>query len=213
VPVFIGLAIFIIMDTWRWGRQLIGRAYQERLKHYHLSVKDIIDNKPRFIDPLPSVSVVVMASKPITAMTDFVPPVLAVHYANWRRLPKHIIFLSILQTSRPFEAEETRYHAITFVRDESGTVISVQASFGYMEQPDIRKALLALKVKRLVKIPLDPKRWLILVGAERFITPGTTLTEKMRIALFSRLNRLAKPAIDYFGLETDSAVVTETINV
>jgi KUP system potassium uptake protein len=213
VPVMIGLVVFLIMDTWRWGRQLVGRAYQERLKHYHLSVQDIINNKPRYLDPLPSVSVVVMASKPILSVTDFVPPVLAVHYANWRRLPKHIIFLSILQTNRPFEIEQERYDATVFVRDNTGTVVSVQARFGYMEQPDIRKALLALKEKHTVKIPVDPKRWLILVGAERFITPGNTIIEKLRIALFSRLNRLAKPAIDYFGLETDSAVVTETINV
>jgi KUP system potassium uptake protein len=213
VPVLIGLTVFIIMDTWRWGRRLIGRAYQERLKHYHLTVQDIIDNKPRFFDNLPSVSVVVMASKPILSTADYVPPVLAVHYANWRRLPKHIIFLSIIQTSRPFEKEDNRYSSTVFIRDDNGTVVSVQARFGYMEQPNIRNALLALKEKQLVKIPVDPKRWLILVGAERFITPGNTLMEKARIALFSRLNRLAKPAIDYFGLETDSAVVTETINV
>jgi K+ transporter len=74
-------------------------------------------------------------------------------------------------------------------------------------------ALKELKKTNTVKIPVDPKRWLILVGAERFITPGNTFVEKVRIALFSRLNRLAKPAIDYFGLETDSAVVTESINV
>jgi len=213
VPIIIGLMIFLIMDTWRWGRQLVGKAYQERLKHYHLSVKDIIDNKPRYLDQLPSVSLVVMASKPITKLTDFVPPVLAVHYANWRRLPKHIIFLSIIQTGRPFEPDRSRYDAFFFARDDAGTVVSVQVRFGYMEQPDIRKALLALKEKHLVKIPLEPRRWLILVGAERFITPGNTMIEKLRIGLFSRLNRLAKPAIDYFGLETDSAVVTETINV
>jgi KUP system potassium uptake protein len=213
VPVLIGFAVFIVMDTWRWGRQLIGRAYQERLSQYHLTVKDIIEKPSRYIDPGLSVSIVVMASKPITEATDFVPPVLAVHYANWRRLPKHIVFLSILQTSRPAEADDTRYHAITFVRDEMSTIISVQARFGYMEQPDIRTALLALKEKRLVEIPLDPNHWLILVGAERFITPGKTLVEKLRMGLHSRLNRLAKPAIDYFGLQSDSAVVTETINL
>jgi KUP system potassium uptake protein len=213
VPVLIGLAVFMVMDTWRWGRQLIGRAYQEKLKHYHLTVREMIENRPTFQDPLPSVSVVVMASRPILNLTDFVPPVLAVHYANWRRLPKHMIFLSILQTNRPFETDSDRYDSMDFVRDERGTVVSVQARFGYMEQPDIRKTLLELKQKRMVKIPRDPKRWLILAGAERFITPGSTFMEKIRIALFSRLNRLAKPATDYFGLETDSAVVTETINV
>lgn len=213
VSLLLGFFVFLVMDTWRWGRRLVGVAYQERLKQYHLSVKDIIDNKPRYLDAMPSVSLVVMASRPITSAKDNVPPVLAVHYANWRRLPKHIIFLSIMQTSRPFEAHKNRYTSLTFCRDEQGTVISVQARYGYMEQPDIRKALLELKKENAVKIPQNPKRWLILVGTERFITPGRNIAEKIRIALFSRMNRLAKPAIDYFGLETDSSVVTETINV
>jgi KUP system potassium uptake protein len=213
VPIVIGLVVFLIMDTWRWGRTLVGRAYVERLKHYHLSVKDIIENKPRYFDALPSVSLVVMASRPITRISDFVPPVLAAHYENWRRLPKHIIFFSIIQTGRPFEREDQRYDIHVFVRDEKGTVVSVVARYGYMERPDIRGSLAELKQKKLVKIPLDPRRWLILVGTERFITPGKTLVEKLRIGLFIRMNRLAKPAVDYFGLETDSAVVMETINV
>lgn len=212
VPILIGFAVFIIMDTWRWGRQMIGRAYQERLKSYHLSVQDIVD-QPHETGSMSSVSVVVMASRPIVHLNDFVPPVLVVHYANWRQLPKHIVFLSILQTGQPYEPDDERYQAVTFVRSDKRTVISVQAKYGYMEQPNIRQALIELKQKNMVKLPLEPKRWLVLVGAERFITPGNTWIEKFRIGLFSRMNRLAKPAIDYFGLATDSAVVAETINV
>jgi len=40
-----------------------------------------------------------------------------------------------------------------------------------------------------------------------------TRRERLRLRLFSRLNRLARPVTDYFGLEHDSAVTVETINV
>jgi hypothetical protein len=37
--------------------------------------------------------------------------------------------------------------------------------------------------------------------------------EKLRISLFSRMNRLAKPVTDYFGLQSDAGLTIETINV
>ncbi len=214
VSVLIGVCVFVVMDTWRWGRRRVGQAYQTRLTQEQMTVQDLLAAKPKYhIEGLPSVSMVVMASKPIEQLSDSVPPVLMVHYANWRRLPKHIIFLSIMQTGRPIEPSQDRYRVVTFERNDRGTVVAVQAYFGYMEQPDIRAALLELKKKQMVKIPLSPKRWLVLVGTERFVTPGKGYGQRLRMGLFSRMNRLAKPAIDYFGLETDSAVVMETINV
>ena len=149
----------------------------------------------------------------MVALTDTVPPVRSVHYRNWKRLPKHLIFLSIQQLGQPYVEADARYQATVFTADERGTVVAVQACYGYMEQPNVREALLDLKKSRLVKIPQEPSRWLILLGAERFVSHGRTCAENARLGLFSRLNRLAKPVTDYFGLERDSAVTVETINV
>ena len=45
------------------------------------------------------------------------------------------------------------------------------------------------------------------------MTKGHTATERLRISLFSRMNRLAKPVTDYFGLQSDAGLTIETINV
>jgi KUP system potassium uptake protein len=213
VPVLIGFLVFVVMDTWRWGRAWIGRAYGERLHDVHMTLETIVEQKPRYLDAHASVSLVVMASRPLTDLKDTVPPVLSIHYRNWKRLPKHLIFLSIQQLGQPWVDEDARYQAKVFTADEHGTVVAVQAFYGYMEQPNVREALLHLKQSRIVKIPQDPARWLILLGAERFVSHGKNLPERLRLGLFSRLNRLAKPVTDYFGLERDSAVTVETINV
>ena len=213
VPVVIALGVFLVMDTWRWGRQWIGLAYREHLKDVHMTLADIVEQKPRYLDAHASVSLVVMASRPMVALTDTVPPVLSVHYRNWKRLPKHIIFLSIQQLGQPYVEADARYQATVFTADERGTVVAVQACYGYMEQPNVRQALLELKKSRLVKIPQDPARWLVLLGAERFVSHGKTRRERLRLGFFARLNRLAKPVTDYFGLEHDTAVTVETINV
>ena len=213
VPIIIGALVFAVMDTWRWGRKYIGRIYTEKLKHHHLLVQTVLEDKVKYFDQNPSVSLVVMSSRPITSPLDRVPPVLAVHYRNWRRLPKHIIFLSIIQLETPTVNPEERYETKAFSQDQFGTVVSAQARFGYMEQPDVRTVLSELKSKKLIKLPLDPSRWLILIGIERFVTPGRNRFEQLRIRLFSRINRMAKPVTDYFGLESDPGVTMETINI
>ena len=214
VPIIVGLFVFIIMDTWRWGRQWIGRSYQEHLKQQGSTVESMLEKKRYHIEQSASISLVVMASRPIFSVKDYIPLILTVHYNNWRRLPKHIIFLSLVSLGSPYvTSEDERYKIIPFKQDENGTVISVQVCYGYMEQPNIRKLLHELKEKKLVKIPLDTKRWLILIGAERFVNLGDNILQRLRIGIFSRMNRLAKPFTDYFGLETDPGVTIETINV
>ncbi|MBM4396957.1 MAG: KUP/HAK/KT family potassium transporter [Deltaproteobacteria bacterium] len=213
VPVVIGFAIFAMMDTWRWGRQWIGIAYQRRGGASPLTLAEVLENRAKSFDPGQSTSLVVMASRPVTRVEDTLPPVFAVHYRNWKRVPKHIVFFSVIQVGAPFVDDEERYKVITLSHDEAGTVVSVLAYFGYMEQPNVRKTLAELKSRHQLKIPQESRKWLILLGAERFVTRGRNPLEQLRISLFSRMNRLAKPVTDYFGLETDMGVTIETINV
>lgn len=213
IPLLIGFGFFAIMDTWRWGRQWIGLAYQRRSASYHLTVSDLLADRAANLDPHHSMSLVVMASRPITRAEDLVPPVLAVHFKNWNRLPKHLVFFSVVPVGSPTVKDAERFRVTTFCEDESGTVVSIQAQYGYMEQPNIRRALVRLKKEHRLRIPQQPGRWLILIGSERFVTPGRTFLARLRISLFSRMNRLAKPVTDYFGLQSDAGLTIETINV
>jgi KUP system potassium uptake protein len=215
VPLVIGAGIFLVMDTWRWGRQWIGQVYQHRRMHgdYGMTVQQLVDNETRTTESGSSRSVVVMASRPISRPEDDVPPVLAVHIRNWKQVPKHVILLSVVQTGTPYARDEERYRTITFSRDTYGTVVAVHAHYGYMEQPNVREALAHLKATHQVKVPFEPSRWLILIGAERFVTKGHNVFERLRISMFSRMNRLAKPVTDHFGLAEDAGVTMETINI
>lgn len=213
MPFLTGLAVFMVMDIWRWGRTWIGRAYQQHKDQYRLPLQYVIEQKRRFAGTFNSLSVVVMSSRPILTVEDSVPPVMAIHYRNWQWLPKNLIFMSIVQSDEPFVPKEDRYKIIVFSQDETGTVVSAQARYGYMESPNVRRALLEMKRLYRIKIPEEPRKWLILIGSERFVTKGKNLWEQLRIAVFSRMNRFAKPVTDYFGLETDHGVTMETINV
>ncbi|NLH47097.1 MAG: KUP/HAK/KT family potassium transporter [Myxococcales bacterium] len=213
VPVIIGLAFFLVMDNWRWGRQWLSAAYQRRFGTHELTVEALIEKKRQHTDPISSVSLVVMASRPVLTIKDTVPPVMAAHYKSWKILPKHLIFFSVFQENTPFIPEAGRTTAQILSQGEEGTIASVQTHYGYMEQPNVRAVLAELKNSQQIKIPRDPKKWLVLIGMERFITPGKSLRERGRLLFFSRLNRLSKPITDYFGLETDSSLAIETINI
>jgi KUP system potassium uptake protein len=213
VPLLIGFLFLAVMDTWRWGRKWIGLAYQRRSNAYHLKVGDLIADREKSVDPSRSMSLVVMTSRPISKPEDLVPPVLAIHYRNWSRVPRHLVFFSVVNVGSPTVPETDRFKVIELLRDGTGTIVAVHASYGYMEQPDIRRALTRLKRDHRLRIPQEPRKWLILIGAERFVTPGRNFLEKRRISLFSRMNRLAKPVTDYFGLQSDAGLTIETINV
>lgn len=216
VPILIGLGIFLVMDTWRWGREWLAQAYSKHLKGSlrELKVKDLIESKTNVSGKTSSRSLVVMAARPILRVEDNVPLVMASHYDNWLVIPKHLLFLSVVQVGRPFVPKSERYRVTTFQQDiELGTVVSVQAYYGYMQQPDVRRVLFELKEKHLVKIPAKPKKWLILIGAERFISHGKDRLESYRLALFSLMSKIAKPATSYFGLDDDPEVTIQVINV
>ena len=212
IPVIIGFIVYTTMDAWRFGRQWIGAAYQRR-GAATLTLKEVLDSGPDVVEHEHLISLVVMASRPVRRVEDTVPPVFAVHFKNWKRIPKYVLFFTAVQTASPFVLDDERFEVLTLHHSERCTVVSVVAYYGYMEHVNVRRSLAFLKSRQKLHIPLESRKWLILLGAERFVTRGRNPLERLRLALFSRLNRLAKPVTDYFGLETDMGVTTETINV
>ncbi len=213
VPLLIAGLLFGVMDIWRWGRQWVKKAYESGRVVEPMSLAELMRQHRRFYEPGTSVSLVVMASRPVLKPEDTIPPVMAIHFRNWRTLPKHIVFLSINQVNKPEVPVDERYHIVPFLQDDIGTIVSVVVKFGYMERPSVRSILKELKNARQIKIPQATTKWLILIGSERFVTKADSWLARKRLSLFSKINRLSKPVTDYFGLESDSGVTIETINV
>ena len=215
VPLVIGGLLFIIMTTWYWGRQQLADSYR-RYSSESMTVQELIHQKAQDgeVPQLPR-SIVFMASRSVDEVTDRVPTLLQLFFDRFGALPKHVIFLTVRQEHVPFVRPAERYRLITFDTDgRHGTVMSVQASYGYMERPEVRKDLSALKGYRRVKMPGDPRRWLVLAGQENvLVSEDQTFLYRMRMALFRVTLRNSAPAWQYFGFGADSGVTTETIHV
>ncbi len=215
VPIAIGGALFVMMTTWFWGREQLAQTYR-RYASESMNVQELVEQKVTDgqIPRLPR-SVVFMASRAVEETTDRIPTLLQLFFDRYGVLPKHIIFLTVKQQHVPFVKPADRYELVPFAAStEHGTVISVSANYGYMERPDVRKDLSALKSHRRVKLPGDPKRWLVVAGHENvIIAEDQPFLYRLRMGLFRLMLKNSAPAWQYFGFGADAGVTTETIHI
>jgi K+ transporter len=161
-------------------------------------------------------SIVVMSSKPVLDLEDRIPPALHLFWTRLGGLPKHVILLTVRQLSVPYAHKpgSSRDRAITFLADPVfGTVVSLQSSYGYMETPDVRHTLEEAKELKQIKVPGDPRRWLVLVGQENVTQSEVGIFVRLRLSFFRTMLRNSVPAHLYFGLGSDAFVTTETVHL
>ena len=212
VPIIIAVVLFALMSTWDWGRALSKKAHLN-LPGY--SVKRFVELQTEYRNKLLNRSIVVMSSRPIINLSDNISVALGSFLSKWGLyIPKHVVFMNVTFLNIPRVERINRYRIISFQdSEEIGSVISIQVFYGYMQTPNIRRVLGELKTKQLIKIPSDPKKWLILVGLDRFTTETSNVFKKMRIILFNFMSYYSKPITSYYGLDSDNKVDIEIINI
>ncbi|MFA6194346.1 MAG: KUP/HAK/KT family potassium transporter [Patescibacteria group bacterium] len=212
VPIIIAIILFVIMSTWDWGRALSRAAH---LSLPGLAVKKFVELQAEYKDTLLNRSVVVMSSRPITSLYDSIPVAMDSFLAKWGLcIPKHIIFMNVVFLNIPRVDRENRYQIISFQPDaEIGSIVSIQASYGYMQNPDIRRVLADLKERKKIKIPSDPQKWLVLFAMDRFVSKPRQIWRRLRIGMYDAMLRYVKPIYSYYGLGSDNKVDIEIINI
>lgn len=215
LPLAIGILVFAVMTTWQWGRQRVAGVYSE-LSPACETVARLLELKREPTIPQLPRSIVVMSSKPVVGLEDRIPPALHLFWTRLGGLPKHIVLLTVRQLPVPYAhtADSARDVATTFMADPAfGTVVSLQSSYGYMETPDVRHSLEEAKELKKIKVPGDPRRWLVLVGQENVTQSEVGPLVRLRLSFFRTMLRNSVPAHLYFGLGSDSFVTTETVHL
>lgn len=229
-PVTVALALVTIMLTWQWGRTQMSAAFyrfgvregkkvdwlvalrdmlddleialQENLPH----ARTLVQGRRRLVES--DRAAVFLCSRPIRSTEDYVPVVLRVFLKKYGVLPSHIVFMHVNQISEPYYPARSRYEVTRLGHD----IDSVVATYGYLEQPDVRGALRDLQMAKQIEIAAD--RWIVEVGEEDvIIDPELNLLQKLRIFIFQWTLRLSTPAHKYLGLVYDAALSKEIIPV
>lgn len=229
-PVMVASGLIAIMLTWEWGRGQIGAAFyrfgvregkkidwlialrdmlddleialQENLPH----ARQLVQGRRRLVES--DRAAVFLCSRPIRSADDYVPIVLRVFLKKYGVLPSHVVFMHVRQISMPYADEKNRYEVIPLGHD----IDSVVATYGYLEQPNVRRALRDLQKAGAVTIAAE--RWIVEVGEEDVIAgKGLRPLQQVRLAFFRWVLRLSTPAHKYLGLVYDAALSKEVIPV
>jgi len=189
-PVLIGMALFVVMTTWKRGTELLNR----HLNEFTLPLKSFIADVARSAPLRVAGTAVFMSGYP-----DGLPPALGHHFKHSKVLHERIVLLSIVTEHVPFVNAAERVS----VEHLGEGFVRVMARFGFMQTPAIEDVL------RLMSVAGEPVtvdqasfflgRVTVLAGPHRDLS-------RWRKRLFSLLHFSAQPAIGYYGIPPGRAV-------
>ncbi|HZU84034.1 MAG TPA: potassium transporter Kup [Polyangiaceae bacterium] len=190
-PIAIGLALYLVMTTWKTGRTYLGRSLADRMLPIDAFVADLAEHKPHRV----SGTAVFMSSNP-----NGVPVVLLHHWKHNQVLHQTVVLLSVLSEAIP----EVRSRDRLTVRDLGQGLFQVTAHYGFMETPNVPRIM--QDAARHHGIPYTPARTSYFLGRETLLTSGESNMFRWRKALFSFISRNSRSATQYFGIPADRVV-------
>lgn len=210
VPFTVGVGVFAIMATWRWGRDATFAAYSSKS---HMTVGQIVTlhrSAHYFIER----NALVMAPKPLRHKTDLAPALMSLLWERSGILPRNLIFLDVIHPKIPYIHDE-RCKITVFDQDQvRGSVMSVELSFGFMEEPNVEAVLKQMAQHHEIDLPHDPHQWVIHVALENLL-PSSTMGyfSRLRLKLFIFLRLLSRPTYYAYGLGDGMQLVADIFSV
>ena len=157
---------------------------------------------------------VLMAARPLRRASDRAP---ALAHMLWERngvLPRNIVFVEVTHRKVPY-IHDNRYLVTVFERDaERGSIISVELSFGFLEDPNVEKMLEEMARHREIDLPTDRRHWIVHVAHENLL-PSRRMgfVARLRFHLFLFLRVISRPTYYYYGLGDEVQLSAEIIPV
>jgi KUP system potassium uptake protein len=184
VPLAIGAAVFIVMTTWREGRDIVYRLIQAEALPIDLLLPDLASGT---LLRVPGTAVFV------TENTDGVPNVLLHHVKHCKSLHEQVVLLRVIGERVPI-VPPSRQLA---VEDLGESFFRFTLRHGFMQTVDvpamIHKAAKAGHIGSASAVSYY-------LGRETLVTSGHAHMRRWRKAVFAFLQRNARSATEFFGL-------------
>ncbi|MGO9424209.1 MAG: KUP/HAK/KT family potassium transporter [Steroidobacteraceae bacterium] len=210
VPLSIGIAVFLVMGTWRWGRKATFAAYS---KKQTMTIAELIQlhRRSRFFMER---AAVLMSPTPLHDASDRTPALLQLLWDRYGVLARNLIFVQVTHRKVPY-IHEDRYVVTVFDKDrDGGSIIGVELSFGFMEEPNVEQALEGMARLREIDLPTDRRQWIVHVSHENLLPARSMgLIQRLRFRLFMFLRLVSRPAFFYYGLGDEVQLSAETLPV
>jgi KUP system potassium uptake protein len=210
IPLFVGVATFIVMATWRWGRKATFAAYSAKDTMTMAELVEKYRASAAFIER----SALVMSPKSLNSLDDRVPALAQMMWDRSGVLPRHFIFIEVTHIKAPY-VEQNRYRVTNFYRaPDGGGIMGVALRFGFMEEPDVEEWLDDLARHKQIDLPPRHRRWIVHVAHENLL-PSRKMSfwRLVRFRLFQFLRLVSRPTSYYYGLGNNVQLTAEIFPV
>jgi KUP system potassium uptake protein len=189
-PLMCGLTLFIMLTTWKRAETIL--SAHEKSKHVPLEAFPTLCSAD--IPRVPGTAVYLSPDR------DSVPAVLLHNLKHNKVLHQRIVFLTIINEDVPRIADPERTEVQVI---ERGEVYQATLRYGFMEQPDVPKALKLLERHGLKFEALETTFFLGKATLARAAKPGLFT---WRRELFRWMQRNSPATAEYFGLPPDRVI-------
>ncbi len=190
VPIAIATALFVVMTTWKRGRETLGDLLGRGSLPLELLLADVARKKPHRVRG----TAVFMTSD-----SGGAPVVLLHHLKHNQVLHEEVILLSVRSAEVPDvdPAEQVR------VEPMGEGFYRVVATFGFMETPNVPAVLARARASGVRAAPATTSYYL---GRERLLPTGPSRMARWRKWIFVLMSRNAQSATEFFGLPSNRVV-------
>jgi KUP system potassium uptake protein len=184
VPLAVGLVIFIIMTTWKKGRQLLNIRNHEKIISLDKFLEILDKQKPH---RNPGVGIY------MSSRLDYAPYALINTYEHFKTVHEHLIFLQVITLEIPHIEQSKR----VTVKNIGHSCYTISIQYGYIDVPNIPEELNKLQVGNFV---IDTNQVTYFIGKENLFAteiPGMVI---WREKLFAFQSTNSQDATTYFQL-------------
>jgi len=190
VPVVFGAALFILMHTWKQGRELLFARFRQD----SLPLKSFLARLPQSRTiRVPGIAVF------MTGQADYVPGALLHNLKHNKVLHERVLFVTVVNEDVPQVAEERRRE----VTELAPRIHRVIVRYGFQESPNIPRDLEALRASG---VDFDAMQASYFLGRETLVQAVVPKMSRWRQWLFTLMARNAVPATEFFRIPSDRVV-------
>ncbi|UFN48870.1 potassium transporter Kup [Roseomonas sp. OT10] len=188
VPLVLGVAMFVLMVTWRRGRELL----MSRFRQDSLPLKSFLARLPQSRTiRVPGIAVF------MTGQADYVPNALLHNLKHNKVLHERIIFVTVLNEDVPQVSERSEATQL------APGIYRVLLRYGFLESPNIPRDLEALKD---LGEGFNPMQASYFLGRETLVQATVPKMAAWQQWLFRVMSRNSVPATEFFRIPSDRVV-------
>ena len=191
-PLAIGVGVFLVMTTWRRGREVMFKRLSEASVPLEPFLKSLLRDPPHRV---PGTAIF------LTATPDATPHALLHNLNHNKVLHERVVFLTVEVRDVPWVNFEER---VTCERIGNGCW-RVRVRFGFMNRPDVMRAL---EVCGALGLEFDMMQTSFFLSRQQVVpgSGGASTMARWRERMFAAMARNAGNITDYFNIPTNRVI-------